>query len=156
MDLGGRRLRTAGTDRRPDDLTHTVLPAWLDHRRENWPHTANTHLLISQRTAVGLGPVGHPRAVRNLKGLLALCHSREQAEQVKERLAEWLAPRGLVFNETKSQITSLDRGVAFLGSGSTAYPNGKLLTKPSNDAVRRIRRRLSAEMRPCAGPTPTR
>jgi RNA-directed DNA polymerase len=26
--------------------------------------------------------------------LLALCHSREQAEQVKARLVEWLAPRG--------------------------------------------------------------
>ena len=29
-----------------------------------------------------------------LADLLALCHSRERAEQVKARLAEWLQPRG--------------------------------------------------------------
>ena len=36
--------------------------------------------------------------------LLALCHSRGQAEQVKTRLAAWLAPRGLVFSEDKTRI----------------------------------------------------
>jgi len=36
--------------------------------------------------------------------------------------------------------------VDFLGFNIRRYPNGKLLTKPSNDAVRRIRRRLSAEV----------
>src|SRR6266702_5610391 len=66
--------------------------------------------------------------------LIALCHSREQAEQVKARLAEWLASRGLVFNEDKTQITHLDRGVDFLGFAIRRYPNGKLLTKPSKDA----------------------
>jgi len=87
-----------------------------------------------------------PVVVRYADDLIALCHSREQAEQVKARLAEWLAPRGLVFNQTKTQITHLDQGVDFLGFNIRRYPNGKLLTKPSNDAVRRIRRRLSAEV----------
>jgi len=63
---------------------------------------------------------------------LALCHSREQAEQVKTQLAQWLAPRGLVFNEAKTQITHLDQGVDFLGFGIRRYPNGKLLTKPTH------------------------
>jgi len=83
--------------------------------------------------------------------LLALCHSREQAEQVKTQLAQWLAPRGLVFNEAKTQITHLDQGVDFLGFGIRRYPNAKLLTKPSNDAVRRIRRRLSEEVKALRG-----
>jgi RNA-directed DNA polymerase len=83
--------------------------------------------------------------------LLALCHSREQAEQVKARLAEWLAPRGLVFNEDKTQITHLDRGVDFLGFTIRRFPNGKLLTKPSNEAMRRIRTRLSTEIRALRG-----
>ena len=92
-----------------------------------------------------------PVVVRYADDLIALCHSREQAEQVKAQLAGWLAPRGLVFNQTKTQITHLDRGVDFLGFSIRRYPNGKLLTKPSNDALRRIRRRLSAEVRALRG-----
>ena len=34
------------------------------------------------------------------------CHTRQQAEQVKARLAGWLAPRGLAFNEDKTKIVS--------------------------------------------------
>ncbi len=89
--------------------------------------------------------------VRYADDLIALCHSREQAEQVKARLAEWLAPRGLVFNEDKTRITHLEAGVDFLGFSIHRYANGKLLTKPSNDAVRRIRRRLSAEAKALRG-----
>jgi RNA-directed DNA polymerase len=77
--------------------------------------------------------------------LPALCHSREQAVQVKAQLSEWLAPRGLVFNETKTQITNFDEGVDFLGFTIRRF-RGKLLTKPSNDAMRRIRKRLSTEV----------
>jgi RNA-directed DNA polymerase len=96
--------------------------------------------------------VGHdsPVVVRYADDLLALCHSREQAEQVKARLAGWLTPRGLVFNEAKTQITHLDQGVDFLGFNIRRY-RGKLLTKPSKDALRRIRRRLSAEVRSLRG-----
>jgi RNA-directed DNA polymerase len=82
--------------------------------------------------------------------LLALCHSRDQAEQVKARLSEWLAPRGLVFNETKTQITHLDEGVDFLSFTIRRF-RGKLLTKPSNDALRRIRKRLSTEAKALRG-----
>ena len=89
--------------------------------------------------------------IRYADDLLALCHSREQAEQVKARLAGWLAPRGLVFNEDKTQITHLDRGVDFLGFTIRRFANGKLLTKPSNDALRRIRGRLSAEVKALRG-----
>ncbi|WP_245790964.1 group II intron reverse transcriptase/maturase [Streptomyces monashensis] len=86
-----------------------------------------------------------PVLVRYADDLLALCHSRDQAEQVKSRLAEWLAPRGLVFNEDKTQITHLDKGVDFLGFNIRRF-RGKLLTKPSKDALRRIRKRLSREV----------
>jgi len=47
--------------------------------------------------------------------LVACAHSREQAEQVKARLAEWLAPRGLVFNEDKTKIVHLTEGFDFSG-----------------------------------------
>jgi hypothetical protein len=33
------------------------MVAWLEHRQRNWPRTPNRHLLISQATATGTGPV---------------------------------------------------------------------------------------------------
>ena len=69
----------------------------------------------------------------------------EQAEEVKARLAAWLAPRGLAFNEDKTRVVHLDEGCDFLGFNIRRY-RGKLLTKPSNAALRRIRERLAAEV----------
>src|SRR5487761_1043032 len=56
-----------------------------------------------------------PVLIRYADDLLALCHTKAQAEQVKECLAGWLAPGGLVFNEDKTRIGSLDGGCGFLG-----------------------------------------
>ena len=46
---------------------------------------------------------GSPVAVRYADDMVVLCHSQQQAAQVKARLAEWLAPRGLAFNEDKTK-----------------------------------------------------
>ena len=87
--------------------------------------------------------------------MVACCASRLQAEQVKARLAQWLAPRGLVFNEDKTRIVHLEEGFDFLGFNLRRYRRGgrpgKLLIKPSQDAVRRIRRRLADEIRGMRG-----
>jgi RNA-directed DNA polymerase len=91
-----------------------------------------------------------PVLIRYADDLLALCHSQEQAEEVKARLAEWLAPRGLVFNEDKTRIVHLDEGCDFLGF-NVRRQSGKLLIKPSKAAVKRIRQRLRAEMRSLRG-----
>jgi RNA-directed DNA polymerase len=93
---------------------------------------------------------GSPVVIRYADDLLARCHSRQQAEQVKARLAAWLAPRGLAFNEDKTRITHLDDGVEFLGFNARRY-RGKLLIKPSKAAIKRIRARLSAEMKALRG-----
>ncbi len=81
---------------------------------------------------------------------MALCCSRDQAEQVKASLAQWLAPRGLTFNEDKTRIVTLDDGFDFLGFTVRRF-NAKLLIKPSKAAVRRIRDRLRTEMRSLRG-----
>lgn len=88
---------------------------------------------------------GTPVLVRYADDLVALCDSREQAESVKERLAPWLASRGVAFNEDKTRIVHLDEGLDFLGFNVRRYGQ-KLLIKPSPEAVRRVRKRLSAEM----------
>jgi RNA-directed DNA polymerase len=98
----------------------------------------------------GTAKPGSPVVIRYADDLVALCHSREQAEQVKARLAGWLAPRGLAFNEDKTRVVHLDDGVDFLGFNVRRY-RGKLLIKPSTAAVKRIRARLSAEMRALRG-----
>ncbi|MFG2007296.1 group II intron maturase-specific domain-containing protein [Spirillospora sp. NPDC048911] len=45
----------------------------------------------------------------------------------------------------------LTRGFDFLGVNIRRYPNGKLMTKPSAAAVRRLKLRLAAEMRSLRG-----
>ena len=40
-----------------DELTRTLLIAWLRERRRRWPRSANRHLLLSQQTAVTDAPV---------------------------------------------------------------------------------------------------
>jgi RNA-directed DNA polymerase len=92
-----------------------------------------------------------PALARYADDLVACCHSRQQAEQVKARLAGWLAPRGLAFNEDKTRIVHLTEGFDFLGFNVRRYRNGKLLIKPSAPAVRRLKRRLAAELRALRG-----
>jgi RNA-directed DNA polymerase len=93
---------------------------------------------------------GSPVTIRYADDMVALCHSQRQAEQVKARLAEWLAPRGLAFNEDKTRIVRLEDGFDFLGFNVRRYRR-KLLIKPSRAAVRRLRERLAAEMRVLRG-----
>ena len=94
---------------------------------------------------------GSPVLVRYADDYLAMCHSREQAEEVKERLAVWLRDRGLFFNEDKTRIVHVEEGFAFLGFSVRRYVDrqgsGKLLIKPSQESVKRLRKRLAAEVR---------
>jgi RNA-directed DNA polymerase len=73
------------------------------------------------------------------------CHTRQEAIEVKARLAEWLAPRGLAFNKDKTNVVSLQEGFDFLGFNVRRYQR-KLLIKPSKAALRRIRKRLREEL----------
>lgn len=89
--------------------------------------------------------------VRYADDFVVMCHTKDQAEQVKHRLAGWLAPRGLAFNEDKTHIVHVERGFDFLGFNVRRYGGGKLLIKPSQAAVRRIRDRLAVEVRSLHG-----
>src|SRR5450759_4279418 len=86
-----------------------------------------------------------PILIRYADDLVALCHTRDEAEQVKARLAGWLAPRGLAFNEDKTRVVTLDEGFDFLGF-TVRRQCGKLLIKPSKAALSRIRERMRTEM----------
>jgi RNA-directed DNA polymerase len=97
---------------------------------------------------------GSPVLVRYADDYVAMCYSREQAEEVKQRLAAWLAPRGLSFNEDKTKIVHVEEGFSFLGFHIRRYvgrQGGKLLIKPSQESVKRFRERLAADMRSLRG-----
>jgi RNA-directed DNA polymerase len=110
---------------------------------------------MEQAAGVRYDPKGWARAnspvlVRYADDLVALCHSRHDALEVKARLASWLAPRGLAFNEDKTRVVSLGEGFDFLGFNVRRYGT-KPLIKPSKAAVWRIRERLRAELRSMRG-----
>jgi RNA-directed DNA polymerase len=104
-------------------------------------------------TGVRAGEVkgGCPVLTRYADDLVVCCHSRQQAEQVQARLAAWLAPRGLAFNEAKTRIVHLSEGFGFLGFDLRRYPNGKLIIKPGATAIKRLRKRLAREFRALRG-----
>ena len=79
-----------------------------------------------------------PVLIRYADDFVVHCHTRQDALEVKAKLAAWLASRGLAFNEDKTRVVSLDEGFDFLGFNVRRY-HGKLLIKPSKAAIRRIR-----------------
>jgi RNA-directed DNA polymerase len=94
--------------------------------------------------------VDSPALIRYADDLVVLCHSRQEAIAIKARLAAWLAPRGLAFNEDKTRVVTLDEGFDFLGFNVRRYGT-KPLIKPSKAAIRRIRERLRTELRSLRG-----
>ena len=108
---------------------------------------------VRYRAGLQAGKVqdGCPALTRYADDLVVCCHSRQQAEQVKARLAGWLEPRGLAFNEAKTRIVPLSEGFDFLGFNIRRYSNGKLLIKPGAMAIKRLRNRLALEFRALRG-----
>lgn len=90
VNLGSRRLIIAGRTCPLDDLTAAALTEWLDYRRQRWPNTAKSHLLISKESALRLGPVSHPFINRILRGLPGTL----ERLRIDRRLDEALASGG--------------------------------------------------------------
>ena len=92
-----------------------------------------------------------PVTVAYADDFVVCCHSRQQAESIRARLAGWLAERGLSLNEDKTRIVRLSQGFDFLGWNFRRYPVGKTLVKPSKGSVAKHRQRLADEMRRLRG-----
>ena len=100
---------------------------------------------------------GCPTVITYADDFVVLCHSREQAETARARLSVWLKDRGLALNEDKTRISRVDTGFDFLSFTIRRYHiqgGTKVLTKPSRDALRKIRRRNAAELRSLRGSKP--
>ncbi len=126
-----------------------ISPLLLNVALHGLESAAGVRYRIAGKNAGDTVP-GSPVVIRYADDLIALCHSQRQAEQVKEMLVQWLAPKGLVFNEDKTQIVHLETGFDFLGFNVRRY-SGKLLIKPSKAAIARTRERLRTQMRASRG-----
>lgn len=111
--------------------------------------------LHGMETAIGMKfghkgrSVGHRNMVRYADDFVIFCESHEDAEAVKREIAEWLAPRGLALSEEKTRICHLSGGFDFLGFNVRQYPapktaksGWKLLIKPSDNAVKKLKRKV--------------
>jgi RNA-directed DNA polymerase len=91
-----------------------------------------------------------PRPVTYADDFVVFCHTKEEAHDVKQTLSEWLAPRGLAFNEQKTRVVQLSEGFDFLGFNVRKY-GGKLIIKPSRSSVRRIKREMRDRVKARSG-----
>ena len=126
-----------------------ISPCLLNVALHGLEEAAGVRYVTSGKRA-GDTMAGSPVVIRYADNVVVLCHSQEQAVQVKARLAEWLAPRGLAFNEDKTKVVHLSEGFDFLAFNVRRYQR-KLLIKPSKAAIRRLRERLASEMRTLRG-----
>jgi hypothetical protein len=92
VDLGNRRLVIACTPRPLDDLTRTLLLAWLEHRRRRWPGTANPHLIINQQTATTTRAVSENWLAGSCRGLTATLERLRVDRQLEEALTSGADP----------------------------------------------------------------
>jgi RNA-directed DNA polymerase len=109
------------------------------------------------------GYIQSPRAlVRYADDFVVFCRTKEDAEQAQTILATWLGERGLALAADKTRIVHITEGFDFLGwtvrqFKVTTTPTGyKLLIRPSNESVRRIKERLRQEWQALAGKPPLR
>ena len=86
VDLGNRRLVIAGRGRPLDDLTASLLLAWLQHRGRRWPGTANPHLIINQQTAMTTRAVSENWLTGSCRGLTATLERLRVDRQLEEAL----------------------------------------------------------------------
>jgi integrase len=86
IDLGNRRLVITGQARPLDDLTRHLLLAWLQHRRQRWPGTANPHLIINQQTAMTTRAVSENWLTETCRGLTATLERLRADRQLEEAL----------------------------------------------------------------------
>jgi RNA-directed DNA polymerase len=102
----------------------------------------------------GYVKAGCPTVIVYADDFVALCHSRGQAEAVQAKLSVWLKERGLSLNKEKTRIGRISDGFDFLSFNIRRYrtaQGGKVLTRPSRDAMKKIRRRLADELRAMRG-----
>src|SRR6266702_8671202 len=102
--------------------------------------------------------IGKRAVVRYADDFVCFCETKEDAEQVRKILVEWLKERGLTLSEEKTRIVHLIEGFDFLGFNIRHYPapqtsrtGWKLLIKPSKEAVQDVQKKLKDQWHKAQG-----
>jgi RNA-directed DNA polymerase len=82
-------------------------------------------------TKPGTAVAGTPILVRYADDMIVCCHSRQQAEQVKAQLADWLAPRGWPSTRTRRASSTSTRASTSSGSPCAGIGAGAATSPPS-------------------------
>lgn len=112
---------------------------------------------IGVRRNINGANIGKRGVVRYADDFVVFCQSREDAEQVIEELKMWLALRGLQLSEEKTRIVHITEGFDFLGFNIRQYEarntkrGYKLLIKPSDNSLRKIKAKLKEMMLKLSG-----
>jgi RNA-directed DNA polymerase len=99
------------------------------------------------------GKIGGKRAlVRYADDFLVFCETEADAMAAKADVSAWLAARGMTLSEEKTRTLHLSEGFDFLGfnirhyrARKTSRSGWKLLIKPGDEAVKRLKAKIKAE-----------
>lgn len=81
--------------------------------------------------------------IRYADDFIITASSKEMLEtKVKPLIEAFLAERGLQLSQEKTKITHITEGFDFLGQNIRKYPCGRLLIRPSKDAIRSVKEKL--------------
>ena len=104
---------------------------------------------------------GNRAVVRYADDFVVFCEQQEDAVAVLQKLTTWLGNRGLTLAEEKTHIRHISEGFDFLGFNIRQYPapqtarsGWKLLIKPSQTAVMKLKAKLRQIWRTNAGQSP--
>lgn len=80
--------------------------------------------------------------VRYADDFVITADTKEILEELKPEISRFLADRGLILSEEKTQITHITDGFDFLGFNIRKYKNGALLIKPSKKSQKKVVKKL--------------
>lgn len=80
--------------------------------------------------------------VRYADDFVITADTKEILEALKPEISHFLAERGLILSEEKTQITHISEGFDFLGFNIRKYRNGVLLIKPSKKSQKKVVEKL--------------
>lgn len=80
--------------------------------------------------------------IRYADDFIVTASDMETLTDIKEMIREFLEQRGLILSDEKTKVTSIQEGFDFLGWNFRKY-NGKLIIKPSEKSVSKIRSTIS-------------
>ena len=87
--------------------------------------------------------------VRFADDFVAICHTKEEAEAMYEKMTKYLSERGISLSMEKTRVTHIEDGFDFLGFNLRQYSkkNGrkKLLIKPSKESIKKAKAEIKEE-----------